>query len=77
MNASGGYVFPESRARHEPRRDQLLPFVPPARLQTAIEYHVERLGPARGAEVHFGSAFVAAQRRDALTDEVLTDAFTT
>lgn len=57
--------------------DQPLPFVPPARLQTAIEYRAERLGPARDMEARFGPTLVAAQRRDELAEEVPTDAYTT
>ena len=56
--------------------DTPLPFVPPARLQTAVEYRADRLGPARDVEARFGPTFVAAQRRDALPDEVPTDAYT-
>ena len=53
-----------------------LPFVPPARLQTAVEYRAERLGRARGVEVRLGPTFVAAQRRDEIPEEVPTDAYT-
>ena len=57
--------------------DLPLPFVPPARLQTAVEYRAERLGAARDVEVRFGPTFVAAQRRDERPEEVPTDAYTT
>ncbi len=57
--------------------DLPLPFVPPARLQTAVEYRAERLGAAHDVEARFGPTFVAAQRRDDLSEEVPTDAYTT
>ena len=53
-----------------------LPFVPPARLQTAVEYRAERVGPARDVEARFGPTFVSAQRRDEIPEEVPTDAYT-
>ncbi len=56
--------------------DRPLPFVPPARLQTSVEYQVARLGPARDLEARFGPTFVAAQRRPELPDEAPTDAYT-
>ncbi len=56
--------------------DTPLPFVPPARLQTAVEYRADRLGGARDVEARFGPTFVAAQRRDALPEEVPTNAYT-
>ena len=57
--------------------DRPLPFVPPARLQTALEYRTGRLGAARDVEVRLGPTFVAAQRREDLPEEVPTDAYTT
>ncbi len=56
--------------------DTPLPFVPPARLQTAVEYRAGRLGSAQDVELRFGPEFVAAQRRDELPEEVPTDAYT-
>ncbi|MDT0631366.1 TonB-dependent receptor [Rubrivirga sp. S365] len=56
--------------------DRPLPFVPPARLQTAVEYRAGRLGPARDVEARIGPTFVAAQRRADLPEEVPTDAYT-
>ena len=56
--------------------DRPLPFVPPARLQTAVEYQIARLGAARDIEARFGPTFVASQRRPELADEVPTDAYT-
>lgn len=57
--------------------DRPLPFVPPARVQTAVEYRAERVGPARDVEARIGPTFVAAQRRSDLPEEVPTDAYTT
>ena len=56
--------------------DAPLPFVPPARLQTAVEYRADRLGAARDVELRFGPTFVAAQDRDDLPEEVPTAAYT-
>jgi len=56
---------------------QPLPFVPPARLQVAVEYRVDALGPARDVEARLGPTFVAGQDRPALPEEVPTDTYTT
>ena len=52
-----------------------LPFVPPARLTTALEYQLDDLGPASDVELRLGPTFTAAQRRDGI-DEVPTDGYT-
>jgi iron complex outermembrane receptor protein len=57
--------------------DEPLPFVPPARLQVAVEAEFEALGPARDVEARFGPTFVAAQRRPEVEGEVPTDAYAT
>ena len=54
-----------------------LPFVPPARLQTAVEVQLEQLGRVEDIEVRFGPTFVTAQRRPEVPDEIPTDAYTT
>ena len=56
--------------------DAPLPFVPPARLQIALEYQADRLGPARDLEARFGPTVAAAQRRPDLPDEVPVDGYT-
>ncbi|OZC04309.1 TonB-dependent receptor [Rubricoccus marinus] len=57
--------------------DVPLPFVPPARLETVVEYSAERIGPARDVEVRFGPTFTASQTRPELPSEIPTDAYTT
>ena len=57
--------------------DEPLPFVPPARLRTAIEYRAGSLGRVADVELRAGPTFVAAQRRPELADEVPTEAYTT
>ncbi len=52
-----------------------LPFVPPARLTTAVEYRTDTFGPASAVELRFGPTFTAAQRRDDV-DEIPTDSYT-
>lgn len=52
-----------------------LPFVPPARLQTALEYKVEDTGPAEDLEFRLGPTFVASQNRAELPEEVPTDSY--
>ncbi|NNF58968.1 MAG: TonB-dependent receptor [Rhodothermaceae bacterium] len=54
--------------------DVPLPFIPPARLRSAVEYKAEQLGPARDLEARFGPTFVAAQDRPELPEEIPTDA---
>ena len=57
--------------------DLPLPFVPPARVQGAVEYQVERLGPARDLEARLGPTLVAAQRRPDVPGEIPTDGYAT
>lgn len=57
--------------------DEPLPFVPPARLRTAVEYRAGTLGRFQDVELRAGPTFVAAQRRPELVEEVPTDAYTT
>lgn len=57
--------------------DEPLPFVPPARLTTRVEYRAESVGAAREVELRLGPTFVASQTRPELEDDVPTDAYTT
>ncbi len=56
--------------------DAPLPFVPPARLQIAVEYQADRVGAFRDLEARVGPTLVAAQRRPEVADEVPTDGYT-
>ena len=55
--------------------DTPLPFVPPARLRTVVEYKAEAFGPANDVVVRFGPTFTASQVRPELSEEIPTDAF--
>lgn len=55
--------------------DEPLPFVPPARLQTALEYKAEVVGPVRDFELQIGPSIVASQNRPELREEVPTNSY--
>ncbi|HYE95065.1 MAG TPA: TonB-dependent receptor [Rubricoccaceae bacterium] len=70
LHVSGDVTQGINRATDEP-----LPFVPPARVQAALEYRAETLGPARDVEARFGPTYTAAQDRPELPEEVPTEAY--
>jgi iron complex outermembrane receptor protein len=70
LHVSGDLTRGTNRATDAP-----LPFVPPARLQAAVEYRADALGPARDVELRFGPTFTAGQDRPELAEEVPTDAY--
>lgn len=70
FHVAGDWTRGTERASGDP-----LPFVPPARLDLAVEYQVERLGAFRDLEARVGPMLVAAQTRPELADEVPTDGY--
>lgn len=57
--------------------DEPLPFVPPARLESAVEFKAGAAGPVQDLEIRFGPTFVAAQDRPGLSEEIPTSSYTT
>ena len=76
LHGLGVHLAGDVTRGHNLDADQPLPFVPPARLQTALEYQAERVGAARDVEVRLGPMFVAGQDREDLPEEVPTEAYT-
>ncbi|WP_412068853.1 TonB-dependent receptor [Rubrivirga sp. IMCC43871] len=70
LHLAGDWTRGTERASGDP-----LPFVPPARLDVAVEYQVERAGVFRDVEARVGPMLVAAQDRPELSDEIPTASY--
>ena len=75
LHGLGVHLQADVTRGRDTRLDAPLPFVPPARVQAAVEFQAARVGPVRDVEAQFGPTLVAAQRRPDVPGEVATAAY--